>query len=162
MTIAQKRVLIAKDVIAQIRSRRIKATPGLYFASDKLRRIMQSAKPPKGTTQLNTVLKEVKRCEGCAQGALMLCIIDRFNKVKVNEVNRNGYLDPGHDTERKAMLKIFPKGQLDLMEAAFDGFSHKNTSGGAAVNFYLKNPVPGKRLVAIMENVIKNNGEFKP
>lgn len=50
-------------------------------------------------------------------------------------------------------------GQNKTIEAAFEGFG---LSGSATVEFYFFHSDPNERLLAICENIISNNGEFKP
>jgi hypothetical protein len=53
---------------------------------------------------------------------------------------------------------IFSSKQLELIEDAFEGFEKHSLS----YLFYEKYPNAEKRLVAILENIVENKGEFIP
>jgi hypothetical protein len=172
LTPAKKRVAIAKDVIANIESKKYFAKMGNYLyvnSDDNLE-----------SQSLQKVLPQVT-CNVCALGAMF-----------VSDVKFNNNFNVGDDTLKKLdnqLSKYFSKGQLALIEAAFEGFGvdyeeYEEDELSIENGFYLKftleqlgikeqDVINAKKfyamfdtseenLIAIMENIIKNKGKFKP
>lgn len=148
MTKAQKRVQIAKDVLKQLRIGRLKPKKGVYV-EPKTAINIKSVEPD---IQVQKLIKD-KACKVCALGSLMVCAIDRFNKLKLSETSSYSKLDI---FDRTYLMKFFSYNQLEFMEAAFEGWY-----GGGCDLFSPK--LPNKeRLTRIMKNVIRNKGTFIP
>lgn len=167
MTAAERRVALAKDVIAQIEAKKFLAKSNIF---------VRITKELPSFSELREQLPKVK-CQVCAKGALFLAHVKLFNKCKVGSSGRLHI----QDSEVKSRLgKIFSKLQMDMIEVAFEkrGFSHTSESlikerryaqrplltekGTVCVEFGKKFRSVETRLVAIMENVIENKGIFKP
>lgn len=186
----QRRVAIAKDVIAGLKAKRLLAEQRVYCSTgyDNV-----GILPKKGDVELADVLINVPQCEVCAKGAMFIAAVEKFDKLKlgVNEVTEGDYYgwgdnedeeDDGKDTaEQNFNLEIiddhhkicdhltnyFTQTQLDLIELAFEGdkgdfyvseaSEEENTIAGLYIERY---PDTTKRMVAIMNNIIKNNGTF--
>lgn len=176
-TAAEKRVIIAKDVIAQIKLGRIKPKNGSYLFSkripeNKLRQDVQS-----NFDELS--------CKACALGSMLVCMVKSTNNAKFYDLVGNSANN--HDAVNKELwgrlIRYFGKKQLALIEAVFEGWvydkdaiftkgkmddfgydiSRKQMNLVNAGNKRGVFPKPAeKRLVAIMKNVIRNKGEFKP
>lgn len=168
MTLSEKRIAIAKDVIENIESKKFVAKRGTYFV----------AKTKEGVETNNVQLQElilcgdVEQCTVCGIGAIFASKVCVSNDFKVNKKS----LDVGYivlyDTDMISQLnEIFNEYELRYIEIAFEGildmsidndvyFSEKETI--KAMNFYETYPDQTNRLIAIMKNIIKNDGVFTP
>ncbi len=145
----KKRIEIAKDVLKQLKARKLNVKKGDYcyinneiFANKNLK---------------NVLSKFRKSCEVCALGACFLSIISIID---------NFVLDDCYTIGRHKMspyLKLaFTDNQLDLIECSFEGWTDYFTEAEKkATRFHAKDS-PEVRLKAIMKNIIQNNGTFKP
>lgn len=80
MTPAGKRVVIAKDVLKQLRAGMFKARRGTYFFAPK----------PKGYragNRVDTMIPKLERCEVCAIGAAFVAAALRLDCVKMGQFN---------------------------------------------------------------------------
>ena len=176
LTKAEKRVFIAKDVIKQIGKKKIiaKNTNGYYSTTEFQEAFDKLAGKEILTTkvELQTVFKNTKQCTVCAQGALLLSDILQRNRCKIS------YEDFDKIDERefiKSRLRSYwSQLQLELIETAFEESIMRYMIPGLNIKLYdeaayfgIKTNTSGnynadKRLVAIMKNIIKNKGTFKP
>ena len=176
---AEKRVLIAKDVIAQVKAKKIKPGRGAFVQFE-------------GDHNIDAFCRElflkdqIKQCECCAIGGMLVsCTLysktsaENFNGICAYR-NFNGicaYLDgfPSEGGITGVLEKLFSISQLRLIEQTFEcdnGFvksQHNDQRGKMFPKFSFKSsafcgryPKTKDRLVAIMRNIIKNNGTFKP
>lgn len=154
MTKAEKRVAIAKDVIAQIEVRRLVPKNMTFLDIPEAPESLEN-----DANELRDVLLTVPTCEVCAKGALFVCAVERMDKLTVGQYTIGA--------DRDYMLKLFTPKQWDLIESAFEGWSSIFVDG-MIVNtpkvekFSDQYPDPADRMVAIMKNIIKNHGTFKP
>lgn len=160
MTASQRRkaVAVARDVIAQLRLKRITASTGDYLIIDGV-----AYDNPNQSFQETFRRNKGIKCEVCAIGAAYIGYINKFNNVTHDEV-----LNAGSETMIHTLSGIFQEYQLRLMEAAFEGrwILESNWYKDERVNrsillFYKKYKHQSQRLRAIMLNVIRNNGEFR-
>lgn len=168
LTKAEKRVRIAKDALAQIRTKKVEVQSGTYcdIFSNKL----------KEGSQLNKILPtlEADSCTVCAKGALFLAHVDRFNKLKIED---NGAFSANNSQIIDRLKGIFSIGQLDTIEAAFEMgvtqdaehilWDHSTAVeetelAKRAIAFGEEYSDDLDRLVAILENIIENKGTFIP
>lgn len=196
---AGKRVLIAKDVIEQLKLRRFKAQPGtwvnfgtaLHEKWDEAQHINEH-----GTSALNVLSENVREkflakkmpsCSCCALGSMFMSCTLLNNQTTVHQLNiassdlgdaiesPKSYEDDG--VFSNGLIKFFSAAQLKLIEHAFEGeggyfYEWPYDDGGqpvkrsaskmAAMRWRDKYPDAKKRLIAIMQNIIDNNGTFKP
>ncbi len=171
MTRAEKRVAIAQDVLKQLRTKKYVAERDLYVSVEF-----------KGDTDNNwnarfddvkSNIHKVKECRVCAIGSCIVSATRLGNTLTFREME-----DERDPKTRKLLAKAFTQKQLYLMESAFElninsmytlsqGYAYgPNTKtedeAVKARNFGYKYNDSTDRLKAIMRNVIKNNGEFKP
>lgn len=160
-----KRVAIAQDVLKQLRRRGITAQKGVYaqFKGDC-------------TVGEYGVGGKVESCQVCALGAAFVSAACLGKGQSLQELyNLAGYgfrRSTPLPTIRETVERYFDIAQLDLIEASFEmdeGFLNQNEptrkpspKGLRAVDFGKRYRGPRKRLVAIMKNVIDNDGEFLP
>lgn len=182
MTKAEKRVAVAKDVLAQIKAKKLKAKSGVYVRA-KLSFV------PKGGEDVQTLLKQgqITSCSACALGSAFLSYARLYDNVKVE---RYGEFRPERDTfsyndatgeyglaasiladrPNVTLGPLFGRPQMELIEQAFEA---KNSDwfpdGEAPEKALLAAEAFGKRysrnedrLVAIMRNIVRNKGTFKP
>lgn len=119
----QKRVLLAKDVLAAIAARRFNPSAGVFFTTfgdDPNRRradhnsTLQSnawSGMPEAFEAPAVMPLYGSACQVCAKGALFVSRLDRLNGLKLGEL-RNG--DPS------THIREFTRYQLDLIESAFE------------------------------------------
>ena len=137
---AQARVEIAKDVIAAVKAQRLVPTRGHYVVFDE---------PVTG--ELRQELANIKSCQVCALGALMVAKVARTNKCDLfNEISLS------RDETTSHLIEFFSDDELDEIEQAFEGVVVYDQK------YWFKYPDDSDRLIAIMKNIIKNNGTFKP
>lgn len=138
---AEKRVMIAKDVIRAIEAKQIIPTHGDYFSVD-----VDYDKRPRDEESLKELLPTLPACNVCAKGAILLCSVARQNKVTFGEAD-DWSLFSDHTLSR-ALGGVFTPKQLGLIEDAFEGIDDQDQAD--------------KTLTAVMKNVVKNKGTFVP
>lgn len=170
-TKAERRVAIAKDVLAQLRLERYVATEGVYV--DYKVAELASTAPDK---PLEKLLPQVKSCEVCALGACFLSAVRKYNDVKAGDIDvpetwrshtGEEYTDHNFDdgVMRDKLARHFTKTQTNLIESAFECMpmgSLTRESAQSAISFGYLYEDSHSRLVAIMKNIVKNGGTFKP
>ena len=148
---AEARVLIAQDVLNQLNLKKIIATKGKYFEFKG------------GVFDDNDFLHEViarSSCEVCALGSLYYSRVQLANETKCDVVRSSAYgrdinLINNSGTMSEDLLQYFNIAELDSIESFFEGWSE-------ALEFAYNNPDPEIRMRKIMQNIIDNNGDFKP
>jgi len=153
----EQRLAIAKDVIANIEMIHHVAK-GHYFVGE-VGDIDLTADPQA------EIDKIAGRCTVCALGALFISAIRQFNEVKMCDItyvsqNRSLFFT-NNPSLRFRLATFFDRGQLALIEAAFECWSTSD-GGTAARDLGKKYLDPKQRLIAIMQNIITNDGDFKP
>lgn len=147
MSLMQQRVAIAQDVINQLNARKFKATTGVYVRANKW--------------------AQEESCQVCALGALAVSVADgaMFDKY-------GGYTDYGSNQSdcRLQLSSFWDEKELDEIEAAFERWVLRDQMTGEEIhNFSYKRLEPGspwrnseERMKCIMQNIVDNNGEFRP
>jgi len=163
---AEQRVAVAKDALKQLQYEKYTATKGVYIGHELETRVCKwvdgydDAELSNAKEQLQPLLiKDKGLCKVCAKGALFLSAVRKFNKATVGDMS---------DENFKVAENIFGSTNFDLIEAAFEkwdylrGNSTWNIPSLDAEAFGHKYDNDHDRLVAILKNIIKNNGTFKP
>lgn len=163
LSIVEKRVEVAKDVLTRIHLNMIKPRRGVFFDfSDYYDKINKES--------INQY-----ECKVCAKGALFAAFVGRVNNFNSIDcyLENEPYCDEGaHDK----LTEIFSWEQLALIELAFEGIHYldKDSIGNEifldseiernAKDFFRNYPIEkqNERLIAICENIINNNGTFIP
>lgn len=170
---AQKRVALAQDVVDQVRAKRFVPERGTWCEFDDSE---LSELPTTSGLQQAFIEKKLEKCEVCALGALMMSTVLFKNKVTVGDMQDSSVLhyDGWSEADEKAVNQlhsIFPEAQLRLIELAFElggGYFYWNEPESVldedtrAVKFGRRYKSENTRIVGIMNNIIKNNGTFKP
>lgn len=156
-----KRLRIARDVIAQVESMRIRPKQGTYISFTSVydgdgRRIEVKnwARP----------VKEAEACTACALGSMFVSRCELTKPlVTIGQADRT----PSEDMAA-ALSDVFSEQQLGLIEAAFEMCDNVRCEGVDSTTLHrawdfcedLKDPK--ERLVAIMKNIIDHDGTFVP
>lgn len=159
MTPEQKRMAIAKDVITHVRTERLRPQCGAYLLWNDDFRV--------DVIDKGNAAEVMQHCTVCAKGAMVLTRIDRFNSLTLPASGRIFNADCVESLD-----DIFDEWQLELIEAAFECAAQRDleyeellevaAEMQAAVAFGELHETPTDRLVAIMQNIIDNNGTFSP
>lgn len=177
LTKVERRMRVIKDAIAQIKQKIFIAKAGDYveFTGKFRKKLFDESEldliQPEESMQ--KVLKDmpVKSCEVCAQGAIFLSFIRMENKVTVEDTVYVG----GSDEITEMTKNLFDPDQLYKMEQYFEICKNRFV----IYDWYREQPIFKKsykrrpsdeliekkedlRLLAILENMVKNNGLFKP
>lgn len=175
-TKAEKRVMIAKDVLAQIKAKRYIAESGTWV--DANWNILSEID---GTESVQKLFADrtIETCNVCALGGLFMSCTNLNNNTCVDDINYGGegselgaMIEYG-DTLSNGLNKIFSKKQLQLIEVYFergdgwfgeDGFSgdYIGEDSRHVKDFNDAYPDDDERLVEIMKNIVANDGTFVP
>lgn len=178
---AEARVAIAKDVIEHVRSNMLNARTGTYFG------IQYDRVPAWTRGSFESVVLAIRngrsraRCDVCAVGAVMVSAIGLYDDADVldgswKEVTgvAEDYYDGGDalvvddDKLKRVARRWFTRGQLDLIECAFErsdsfcGGGSAFASREAAKRFGECFGDANRRLIAIFQNIADNGGRFCP
>lgn len=90
LTVNQKRVLLAKDILKQLKSRRYFAE---YMATlgVEVRKEINAACHLDPSTSAQEIVKQQEKCGVCAAGACLLAYVERFNNVTVGQIYHDGF-----------------------------------------------------------------------
>ncbi len=186
LSAAEKRVAIARDVIAALDSKKIRAMAGVYLAKDTYTRGDEDCAVTPETLNPG-------KCTACAIGSLFMCQV-QAGRVELQSAwtsyaawtsygAGHGYFSSGRMRD-EVLSRYFTGEQLGLIESAFErsgSFAYDDAlceweEAQKAVAFGVRfggNPDDDTgeaeellndeaRLRAIMTNIIENNGEFRP
>jgi hypothetical protein len=139
---AKQRVAIAKDVLLQLKLKKIVATPGTYCKSSNL--------SLRQTPDLQKALLKYKNatCNVCGIGAAFLSMARLGDDAAL-----------GDDYHHK-LQRCFSQRAISNIETAFEGWYSETDQKARA--FYQLYPDATDRLTAIFENIIKHKGNFVP
>lgn len=182
-TNAERRVLIAKDVIEQIKNKLIIAEQGEF---------VQIKYDPINFTRnrgiREAIIEKEAKCTCCALGSLMVsCTLfnnhytvgDLFSNTDDNHFSQLGdVLFIKKQSLKNGLDKYFSKSQLRLIEIAFEsgngyfGNSERRFCPIFKLKFSKQEKLaeemfshiisPEKKLISVMKNIIKNKGKFIP
>lgn len=158
---AEKRVQIARDVLAQLRSKRLIATAGTWLSAEYGDDLF-TREDVDNNVELQEILKKQESCEGCALGGMFMCAVERHNKLKVGNMESPRDGQASEEDAIKYLKKFFTVAQLDEIEAAFEQGGGARSGSDVAVNFASDVDDDEERMRLIMENIIVNKGRFVP
>jgi hypothetical protein len=168
---AEQRVMIAKDVIAQVLAKKYKATPGTYVEASLPRGVKKDASAREN-------IDKIKKCTVCAFGSCIVSTTRYKNRLTMDEM-----INPldNKAANTKLLLTVFTPNQMALIESAFerkyqvrgywstvgtynDGLNGEITEKQeyAIQEFGNRYGNDNDRLIAIMQNIIDNKGKFVP
>lgn len=171
-TKAQRRVLIAQDVIAQLKAKKYRVGDTVYVegflpgdGSSELLKKYRDGNP----IPLQDVVCDMTGCHVCARGAMLLSAIQKFNRVTSSQIDIIEQNLTDSDEFSKVEQEYFSEEQACLIEMVYerwDGHSslscEQNDKVGYACLRYSKSLSNKKRdrLIQIMKNIVRNSGEF--
>jgi len=182
---AEKRVAIARDVLAQIALKRFKPVSGFWITTPGNKGDIFNEKDVKKDPELQSIFQKTKQCDGCAIGGMFMCAVERSDKLKLSELEcvksfkeQVKYHD-SHPNDVSPKLreeiseedafdylgKFFSKDQLEMIEVAFEqggGAISKFDCNTEALQFVEKVEEPADRMKLIMQNIVVNKGKFCP
>ena len=155
----EKRILIAKDVLAQLESEKFRAKNGTYYSFGLTRQNFRDYFPSATDSEIRsifrmvsgqgqpnlshsffddksvqTLINDAPQCHVCAKGSIVLSFLKKFNKVTLSEL--------GH--EQKEVVAIFGPKMWQVLETAFEGWDDRRDKQIS--------------LPDLMKNIIQNNG----
>ena len=184
----EKAVLVAKDVLLQIKAKRYIPSTGRYI-------MFQDDIPFEGSIKEN--FDQIPECEVCALGSMLMSSTHLGNILTTDDIGSNPDGDDLRESKKitKLFSSIFTDKQLLLIESTFEGYSEFKGMGDSKTDikkryqedfiyeelsdrystetltfdetlacemFFRKYHDSDKRLNAICRNIIKNNGIFIP
>lgn len=157
MTPAQRRVAIAKEVIANINAKTFKIKKMTYVHIDHEHRTGRTLTRERATELL-------PHCEVCALGSLLMCRIAKFGSLAPAPLDTNHVT---HGRTRQGLADAFDEDELNLIESAFELANFGRGQCGwesaiDAIRFGRARPRKRDRLLAIMHNIVDNKGTFVP
>ncbi len=165
----QLAVDIAKDVLKQLDARKLRIRRGTYCSGSI---DSQKGGEIKVGDQVQEHLPVVRKaCDVCAKGALFLSYVELKNKVRFEHINvamdLSGYegqtnLWFGHGYMCDLLGGAFDRENLNLIENAFEVDYSPQKLTSPALEFGRKHKTPAARMRAICQNIIDNDGVFKP
>jgi hypothetical protein len=171
-TPAERRVMVAQDVIAALTAKQIVAESGVYltvqdeYASD----VIDSFGLQEAASFQNTIA-DLPPCNVCAKGAIFVCAVARQNRVTNEQAFRPFSKWTGTDME-PLLAGLFSAEQLALIEREFEGRAQDEelVDDELAMGLFSlddnDDPEPlysdEARMIKIMENIIANGGTFCP
>lgn len=160
-TVLQKRVLIARDVIKQLKARRYIAIQHFLLGSEFTRLLNRYS-----NESAQVKLKAATTCEVCAKGACLLAYVERFNSVSEQDLLRaDGW---SRVSDVSSFTDVFPSVLIDEIETLYERRDYCFEQGltkafaQSVVEFSrtkLDND-PEKRLLQIMRRLVKNKGRY--
>ena len=171
MSRAERKVVLCKDVLARIELEKLTVAQGSYMGN--VYNLPAVASKPEaefsGSVTPDDCLLMEKHCAVCARGALLLSRIRLFNSVEWDDLKVNDNLRINQYQTSKVLSEAFYPEELLAIEAAFEAEEGEENDGFIGedeeyswdcIEFGLEEEYPDDRLVAIMHNIIENNGEF--
>jgi len=173
----EKAILVAKDIIEQIKIGRYIPNSGQYISGVR----SYNGNDFELESELCDVFDEIKECKVCALGATILSATHLGNRLKIEDLNIN-YGANVYRLKHKKVVglldSIFSDETLFLIESCFEGFvqgddryavdvkgldedSFDGDILDACDDFKEKYKDTEDRLIAICNNIIANGGEFK-
>lgn len=190
---AKKAVLVAQDVLEQIKIKKYIPNVGAYYRHPILKENISLEK------QINKNFDKIESCEVCALGSMLLSCTHLGNKLTTSDFNINWNVDIDNlrnSNIEKLFTSIFSSKTLLIIEVCFESytswkklnsktilkyeknfnFKENNIRYGARIlnqslsfeetlacnKIFRKFKNPTNRLKYICNNIIANNGQFKP
>lgn len=165
------RILICYDALLQLRQKKIRPRKNTYIGLAEAKKVGERQK----NLQLDQVIEKQSYCEACALGTLLISRARIFNSLKVSSFMTEwgldfctSTIDSGYQL-MNSLLPYFDKEQLSLVEACFEGYDQGMAGRDCKVDydkvikpFARKYETAESRLIAILKNIISNDGLFIP
>lgn len=157
---AEKRVIIAKDILLQLASKRLQASTGIWLDA----KLDVAADRQKEEAQ--DIILDAKSCNACALGSIFLSTLEHANKFKFNSFNYKNISQKAeihYQQFREYLLGFFEHDQLIAIELAFErGAGWYSVADAKSIKYrdFAAGFGASERLEAIMKNIVEHNGEF--
>lgn len=174
LSAAEKRVMIAKDVISKLKTRQFVAEAQCWVQHLEEGAELFSQQDINEARQFKNILQDLlipddPKCKACALGGCFVSAVDLFNDITVDSINSVPKNNVWIDDMSEYLAQFFKLDQLKLIEMAFEfgagwhspsseSSSEDTEKCAAAMYFHIKDPQA--RMISIMGNIIENNGEF--
>jgi hypothetical protein len=161
---AQKRVMIAQDVLAQLKAKRYFAESGCWVQPNIKAACEKNLKDEDSVQELFAA-KKIESCNVCALGGLFMSCINLNNNTTVEDLKKEFYIgDFVYDDSKisNGLNRIFTQKQLILIESYFEGSQGYFKGDNEKTVVFLESYNDDERLEMIMQNIIDNDGTFKP
>jgi|GEM_PF-3299686 len=174
------RILICYDALLQLRQKKVKAEIGKYVVvRDKgthKRYDPSISLNRQRNLQIDSVLDK-QQCQACALGTLFISRARIFNKIKICDIPdfQDGQITydnrPSSSALNTQLQQYFDQQQLSLIEACFEGapigvagrcLNSDEQVQEISERFITKYKTAESRLIAILKNIISNDGLFIP
>ena len=173
----EKRVSICKDVIAQVKAKRLLLNVGSILKKDES--YLNYIRLKDSNDSCKNILNDLT-CTVCAKGAIMLGYIDKHNNFSINSLESAHYR-LNHHKYPEDLIEIFGRKLLDDIEMSFeetffqwhiDNYSYDtlslrdlNTTPALSekakmITVFTKYKNDNERIIAIMQNIIDNKGDL--
>lgn len=126
---AKKAVLVAEDALLQIKAKKYFIKKGNYIHN------LQIIGTYKKTDEINEKFDNIKKCECCALGSMLLSCTHLGNNLKIRDVItkspfterlNSGVINDTNSKINSLFSSIFDSKQLLLIENAFEGYGSFN------------------------------------
>lgn len=179
LTKSQMRVAIAKDVLAQMKAKKIIADTGCWVYDPKMGYmetymdglIDKFLDDPKNDccefTEFHAkdFTSKVNKCKVCALGSIFVSAANLYDNIVLDTRDPSDVFD---SIKTSPLTKYFSADELLMIESSYEGqdgacFDDLNIKeAGLANAYYISFKNDKDRLAAIMKNIIRNKGYFKP
>jgi hypothetical protein len=160
MTAAEKRVQIAKDVIAQLDAGKLRAKRMRWVAEPIIGAPDEEVRDALGDST----------CHACALGAAFVCAVRRADKLTIRDAfgwdplvdgEGNAHLSVGGQLVFDYLKRFFSVDQLSMIETAFEGGKGEAEHSDEAARWASGIRSAETRMRLVMKNIIANKGAFK-
>jgi len=171
----EMRIAIAKDVLKQLNAKKIIAASGTWITDSKMpdldEYVCDLQNKGERKFDVKNYVNKVNQCEVCALGSLFVSAVNLYNNVYISTDKNSNPQDQVWNIftnlSSSPLKRYFSVAQLKYIEAAYEGLAGEHIpaderSEKYAEAFYLAHSNNNERLRGIMQNIIDNNGTFKP
>lgn len=160
--IMRRRVMIAQDVLAQLKANKIEEERGTVITTCKI-------DPKWGDEDLDCIgdgasvqlsIQKADKCHVCAKGAVIHSLASKFNHIKGRSIDTM-YRGTYNAREELDTKKIFGKDLWQELEAQFEGDSSFRTPAVEALVGDNAEDIDEQDLESLMKNLIRNKGKLK-
>lgn len=156
--------MIAKDVLAQIKTKRYFAESGCWVEANINADCKRNLKDEDSVQKLFAE-KKIESCNVCALGGLFMSCTNLNNNTAIQDLLNEYYIGDFVRNNVKlsnGLNRIFTQKQLMLIETYFEGSEGYFKVDDEKTSDFFVNHSDDERLEMIMQNIIDNNGTFKP
>ena len=154
--VLKRRVLIAQDVLAQLKANKIIETPGTVLEVCNIS--IEKAGDIGQNTSVKKAIDKGIACHVCAKGAVIHSLASKFNHIKGRSIDAM-YTGQYNVREELDTKKIFGTDLWNELEAQFEADASFRTVNMDKV--LGEDDPDGETLESLMKNLIRNKGKLK-